>query len=188
MKYLYIFFIYQFKILNMLLTPQHRRSTRRRRTPKRYEDEKFVSGSIDRYQYHYNGRFKEGHYIANRQDDENHFQCNRNDLKRLPTWLVYGGKQDFAESLLEFTSIWRDFDRILPGALVEKIGSYLELRPADRGVLMKDDEFIVADENEEKVKEISDSDEEEFDDNQSDTDEDEYWSEYSDNDCDSEYD
>ena len=64
----------------MLLT-QHRRSSRKRYAPKRYEDETFVSGAIDRYQRHYNGRFKEGHYIANKQDAENHFHCEINSVK-----------------------------------------------------------------------------------------------------------
>ena len=165
----------------MLLT-QHRRSSRKRYAPKRYEDETFVSGAIDRYQRHYNGRFKEGHYIANKQDAENHFHCEINSVKneQFYDWLAYGGKKDFAESLLEFTSIWRDLNMVLPGHLVENIGSYLKLREADKGAIMKDDEFIVADDVKEIVEKpmvcgykkniIEDSDEDSWDDDISDTD------------------
>ena len=55
----------------MLLTPQHRRSTRTRRAPKRYEDENFVSGRYDRYVHNYNGRNKENTFLAKLEDKDN---------------------------------------------------------------------------------------------------------------------
>jgi len=55
----------------MLLTPQHRRSTRKRRAPKRYEDENFVSGRYDRYVHNYNGRNKENTFLAKLEDKDN---------------------------------------------------------------------------------------------------------------------
>ena len=126
-----------------LLIKEHRRNpTRNRKSPKRYEDETFVSGAVDRYQRSFDGRFKEGTWVAKEQDAERHFTNYR----------------DYAESLLEFTSIWRDFGRVLPGDLVENISSYLRLRTADRqhGAISKDDEFIVADDEvEEKVSVMS---------------------------------
>ena len=43
--------------MNML--KEHRRNpTRRRKAPKRFEDEKFVSGAIDRYQHCYDANNK----------------------------------------------------------------------------------------------------------------------------------
>ena len=126
-----------------LLIKQHRRNpTRNRRSPKRYEDETFVSGAIDRYQRSFNGRFKEGTLVADAQDTDYHFTNHF----------------DYTESLLEFTSIWRDFGRVLPGNLVENIGKYLRLRRTDKqkGMITADDEFIVADDEvEEKVPDKS---------------------------------
>ena len=55
----------------MLLTPQHRRSTRTRRAPKRYEDENFVSGRYDRYVHNYNGRNGENTIQAKMEDQDN---------------------------------------------------------------------------------------------------------------------
>jgi hypothetical protein len=55
----------------MLLTPQHRRSTRKRRAPKRYEDENFVSGRYDRYVHNYNGCNKENTFLAKLEDKDN---------------------------------------------------------------------------------------------------------------------
>ena len=55
----------------MLLTPQHRRSTRTRRAPKRYEDENFVSGRYDRYVHNYNGRNRENTIQAKMEDQDN---------------------------------------------------------------------------------------------------------------------
>ena len=171
----------------MLLTPQHRRSTRTRRAPKRYEDETFVSGAIDRYQPNYNGRFKEDSWVAKRQDAENHFVYYNNN---------YRNYYDFAESLLEFTSIWRDMNKELPGYIVEKIGSYLRLRDVDKqtGMLAQDDEFIAVDDRESlqmNCKQnrapnggfiVENSDEEEEWLSEDETDEESNWSEYSDND------
>ena len=144
----------------MLLTPHHRRSGRIRRKPKKYEDETFVSGAVDRYVQNYNGRFKETHWVAEKQDKDTYYENKRYN------------NFDYAESLLEFTSIWRDLQKELPGVLVENIGSYLNLRDTDtqKGMLAKDDEFIVNDLKEENVDEISDSDEEEFMLSESDTD------------------
>lgn len=122
-----------------LLIKQHRRNpTRNRRSPKRFQDETFVSGAIDRYQHSFDGWFKEDSWVAEKQDADNHFY----------------NYQDYTESLLEFTSIWRAKGRVLPGNLVENIGRYLRLRNADKqkGMITADDEFIVDnDEVEEKV-------------------------------------
>ena len=122
-----------------LLIKQHRRNpARNRRSPKRYEDETFVSGAIDRYQHSFDGWFKENSWVAEKQDTDNHFY----------------NYQDYTESLLEFASIWRAFGRVLPGELVENIGSYLKLRRTDKqkGMITADDEFIVDDDEvEEKV-------------------------------------
>lgn len=55
----------------MSSTPQHRRSTRTRSAPKRYEDENFVSGRYDRYVQNYNGRNRENTFLAKLEDKDN---------------------------------------------------------------------------------------------------------------------
>ena len=60
--------------MNML--KEHRRNpTRRRAAPKRFEDEKFVSGAIDRYQHCYDAN-KEGKYDRI-NGDENYYTSSR---------------------------------------------------------------------------------------------------------------
>ena len=56
--------------------------------------------------------------------------------------------RDFAESVLEFTSIWRDMKMVLPGAMVSHISSFLKLSNIDQALIADDDEFIVGDEEE----------------------------------------
>jgi hypothetical protein len=168
-----------------LLMREHRRNpTRNRKVPKRFEDEKFVCGSVDRYQHAYDGWYKEGSYVANCEDAEKHF-TNRRGLKWCELRCTNLGRKvlkhgeyrmhykDFPESLLEFSSIWRDMGFVLPGALVSQIGEYLEIKQIDKQLVEADDEFIVNDEEEEEV-EVSNSDEEEFD-SEEETDDDEEW-------------
>ena len=56
--------------------------------------------------------------------------------------------RDFTESVLEFTSIWRDMGMVLPGALVSHISSFLKLSNIDQALIADDDEFVVGDEEE----------------------------------------
>jgi len=132
-----------------------RRNPRRNRNaPKRFEDEKFVSGSIDRYQHCYDanreGKYDcinghENYYTSSRGHKFSTIEWNDNGLYRIH-------KRDFAESLLEFTSIWRDMGRVLPGALVSHISSFLKLSNIDQALIADDDEFVVGDDEEEEAQ------------------------------------
>ena len=102
--------------MNML--KEHRRNpTRRRAAPKRFEDEKFVSGAIDRYQHCYDAN-NEGRYDTI-NGHENYYTSKRGHKFTTIEWNNRGKyrihKRDFTESLLEFTSIWRDMGRIFMG-------------------------------------------------------------------------
>ena len=66
--------------------------------------------------------------------------------------------RDFPETLLELTSIWRDFGLVLPSALIQEIGSYLRISEVDHALLQDDDAFVVADEEEDEDIEESDED------------------------------
>ena len=156
-----------------LLIKQHRRNpTRNRRSPKRYEDETFVSGAIDRYQHSFNGRFKEGTWVADEQDTDYHFT----------------NQFDYTESLLEFTSIWRGMGHVLPSDVVSHISKYLRLSDVDKFNIAEDDEFIVDDySSDSEVKpikwccsgdSIKDDEDEWCSDEETDVESD--WSEYSD--------
>tara|TARA_A100001015_G_scaffold263554_1_gene310611 strand:- start:238 stop:882 length:645 start_codon:yes stop_codon:yes gene_type:complete len=131
----------------MNMIQPHRRSGRRRTAPKRFEDEKFVSGAVDRYQHCYDAN------RAGKQDyingDENYYTSRRGHKFTTIEWNNRGKyrihKRDFAESLLEFSSIWRDMGRVLPGALVSRIGEYLRISDVDKALVAEDDEFIVGD-------------------------------------------
>ena len=59
------------------LTPQHRRSRRTRREPKRFTDEKFVSGRVDQYTRGYSG-WQEDNWLNKYQDAENYYHDHRN--------------------------------------------------------------------------------------------------------------
>ena len=62
--------------------------------------------------------------------------------------------RDFTESVLEFTSIWRDMGMVLPSNLVSNISSFLKLSDIDQALIADDDEFIVGDEELEVYKEV----------------------------------
>ena len=130
---------------------QRRNPTRNRKAPKRFEDEKFVSGAIDRYQHCYDANKKGKYDCIN--GHENYYTSSRGHKFSTIEWNDKGlyriHKRDFAESLLEFTSIWRDAGKVLPGAIVSYIGEYLRISKFDQAVIADDDEFIVGDEEEE---------------------------------------
>jgi len=131
-----------------------RKNPRRNRTaPKRFEDEKFVSGAIDRYQHCYEAN-KRGKY-DNINGNEDYYTTRDGrkfvTLKWNSDYTMYRHVlRDFTESVLEFTSIWRDMGRVLPGALVSHISSFLKLSNIDQALIVDDDEFVVGDEEEEE--------------------------------------
>ena len=135
-----------------------RKNPRRNRTaPKRFEDEKFVSGAVDRYQHCYDAN--NPHKYDNINGDEDYYTTR--DGRKFTTleWRVVKGRiihrfrpRDFTESVLEFTSIWRDLGMVLPGALVSHISSFLKLSNIDQALIADDDEFIVGEEEEEEVQ------------------------------------
>ncbi len=164
-----------------------RRNPRRNRNaPKRYEDEKFVSGSIDRYQHCYDAN-REGKYDRINGDED--YYTTRDGRKFVTfkwnaDYTMYRRVlRDFTESVLEFTSIWRDMDMVLPGALVSHISSFLKLSNIDQALIADDDEFVVGDEEEEEAEPkkwccsglpIEDKSEEEWDSNEETDDESEW--------------
>jgi hypothetical protein len=133
--------------MNML--QPHRRSGRRRTAPKRFQDEKFVSGAIDRYQHCYDAN-RSGKY-DHINGHENYYTSSRGHKFTTIEWNDRGKyrihKRDFTESLLEFSSIWRDMGRVLPGTLVSQIGEYLRISNTDKALVADDDEFIVGDDS-----------------------------------------
>jgi len=173
--------------MNML--KEHRRNpSRRRQTPKRFEDEKFISGRYDQYTRGYDGWQPKTSYGAQRENAENYYHDNNGGRFATYVWNARGKytvqMRDFPESLLELTSIWRDLGKTLPTDIVEKIGGFLNFDSSSKqvGMLAQDDEFIAADESEDES--IEDSEEEEFE-SCSDTDEEDYDSDcsyYSDDD------
>ncbi len=168
--------------MNML--QQHRRNpTRRRAAPKKYEDEKFVCGSVDRYQHSYDGHTgqisgNENYYTSQRGNKFSTLKWN--DRGRYTAQLV-----DFPESLLEFTSIWRDLNLVIPSELIPNIAAFLNLKNIDKQLIIDDDEFIAAEDNESKFEEISESEadsENEWNSEEETDDDEEEWSEHSDDD------
>ena len=136
-----------------------RRNPRRNRNaPKRFEDEKFVSGSIDRYQHCYDAN-REGKYDSINGDED--YYTTRDGRKFATfTWnsnntMYRYALRDFTESVLEFTSIWRDMGMVLPGALVSHISSFLKLSYIDQALIVDDDEFVVGHEEETEPKKWS---------------------------------
>ena len=130
-----------------MLKPHRRNPTRRRAAPKRFEDEKFVSGTIDRYQHCYDanreGQYDsinghENYYTSKRGHKFTTMECNDRGKYRIH-------KRDFTESLLQFSCIWRDMGLVLPGAIISHIGEYLRLSDVDKSNLEEDDEFIAGD-------------------------------------------
>ena len=144
------------------LTTKHRRSTRTHRQPKRFTDEKFVSGQIDQYTRDYSG-WREDKWLKKYQDSEEYYHDHRNRKFATVNWInskrYRVHLRDFPESLLEFVSIWRDYGLVMPGDVLDKIGSYLRISAVDKALLVDDDTFITAD-HDEDCEEIDHSDEE----------------------------
>ena len=130
-----------------------RRNPKRNRTaPKRFEDEKFVSGAVDRYQHCYEAN-KEGKYDCI-NGNEDYYTTKDGRKFATFTWnsdntMYRYALRDFPESVLEFTSIWRDKKMVLPSAIVSVISSFLKLSEIDQALIADDDEFVVGDEEEE---------------------------------------
>ena len=139
--------------MNMLIP--HRRSGRRRQAPKRYEDEKFVSGRVDQYTRGYEGR--DSNWRAAEEDAENYYHTRKGRKFANYVWNGRGKYRvqlrDFPESLLELTSIWRDLDMVLPSAIVSHIGGFLRFSQTDQDLLVDDDEFIAGDDSESEGEE-----------------------------------
>ena len=165
-----------------MATTLRRNPIRNRSAPKRFEDEKFVSGAIDRYQHCYDAN-RAGKY-DDINGDENYYTTRDGRKFATFTWnsnnTMYRYElRDFTESVLEFTSIWRDMGMVLPSDLVSNISSFLKLSDIDQSLIADDDEFIVGDEElEDEEEEVS---EEEWNSDEE-TDDDGEWSEYSDED------
>ncbi len=171
-----------------------RNPMRKRNAPKRFEDEKFISGAVDRYQHCYDANVQGKNDSIN--GHENYYTTR--DGRKFTTleWRKVKGKKilrqywrprDFTESVLEFTSIWRDMGMVLPGAMVSHISSFLKLSDIDQALIADDDEFIVGDEEVEEAQPkkwccsgltIEDKSEEEWDSDEE-TDDDSEW----DSDC-----
>ena len=130
-----------------MLTPHRRNPSRRRQAPRRYEEETFVSGRIDQYTRGYEGR--DSNWKASAEDAENYYKTKNGKKFANYVWNARGRYsiqlRDFPETLLELTSIWRDFGLELPGSLLHEIGSYLRISNVDRALLEDDDAFIVGD-------------------------------------------
>jgi hypothetical protein len=130
-----------------MLTPHRRNPSRRRQAPKRFEDEKFVSGRVDQYTRGYEGR--DSNWRAAEEDAENYYNTKNGRKFCYAVWNSRGKYRiqlrDFPETLLELTSIWRDFGLVLPSALLQEIGSYLRISKVDRALLEDDDTFVVGD-------------------------------------------
>ena len=137
--------------MNMLV-PHRRNPSRRRQAPKRFEDEKFVSGRVDQYTRGYEGR--DSNWRAAEEDAENYYHSRRGRKFANYVWNGRGKYRiqlrDFPESLLEIASIWRDLDMELPEGLISHIGSFLSFSKTDQALLEDDDKFVVADESEDE--------------------------------------
>ena len=142
--------------MNMLV-PHRRNPSRRRQAPKRYEDEKFVSGRIDQYTRGYEGR--DSNWRADAEDAENYYR-HMSGRKIYQIHYNVKGKyryqlRDFPESLLELASIWRDLKMELPEGLISHIGGFLSFSNTDQALLEDDDKFVAADESEDEFNEES---------------------------------
>jgi len=142
--------------MNMLV-PHRRNPSRRRQAPKRYEDEKFVSGRIDQYTRGYEGRDR--NWKAKAEDAENYYR-HMSGRKIYQIHYNVKGKyrfqlRDFPESLLELASIWRDLKMELPEGLISHIGGFLSFSNTDQALLEDDDKFVAADESEDEFNEES---------------------------------
>ena len=137
--------------MNMLV-PHRRNPSRRRQAPKRYEDEKFVSGRIDQYTRGYEGR--DSNWYAAEEDAENYYNDRKGRKFANYVWNARGKYRvhlrDFPESLLEIASIWRDLNMMLPEGIISHIGGFLAFSTTDQALLEDDDRFIAADESEDE--------------------------------------
>ena len=140
-----------------MLTPHRRNPSRRRQAPKRFEEEKFVSGRVDQYTRGYDGWQSKKSYRAQRENAENYYHTTNGRKFATVKWNTRGKYRvqlrDFPESLLEIASIWRDLDMVLPSAIVSHIGSFLDISKTDQDLLVVDDEFIAGDESESESEE-----------------------------------
>ena len=141
-----------------MLKPHRRNPTRRRAAPKRFEDEKFVSGAVDEYQHCY-----DNHYTGNISGNENYYNHRGRKIYNVK----YNSKdnfclhpRDFPESLLEFNSIWRSKNRVIPTDVLSTIASFLNIKEVDKQLIKEDDEFIAAEDSESECEELDDEDEE----------------------------
>ena len=163
-----------------MLKPHRRNPSRRRTPPKRFEDETFVSGAIDRYQHCYDANRKgkydsingnENYYTSKDGNKFYTIESNKGQCKFHP--------RDFTESLLEFSSIWRDMGKSLPGHIISHIGEYLRISNIDKANLEDDDEFIVGDSSCDESECEKESESEEEYDSEYETEEEEWDSDYS---------
>ena len=149
--------------MNML--KEHRRNpTRRRAAPKRFEDEEFVSGAVDRYQHCY-----DNHYTGNISGNENYYTTRDGRKFVSPKWGVTNGRityrltqRDFPESLLEFNSIWRSKNMVIPTDVLSTIASFLNIKEVDKQLIKEDDEFIVGELSTDESASESEEDEDEY--------------------------
>ena len=157
----------------------HRRSGRRRTAPKRFEDEEFVSGAVDRYQHCY-----DNHYTGNISGNENYYTTRDGRKFVSPKWGVNANGRityrltvrDFPESLLEFNSIWRSKNRVIPTDVLSTIASFLNIKEVDKQLIKEDDEFIAAENEFEELEDDNEESEEEWF-SEDETDDDEEWEE-----------
>ena len=131
---------------------EHRRNpSRRRQAPKRFEEEKFISGRVDQYTRNYDGWVPKKCNRAQQEDAENYYNDRKGRKFGTVTWTnsrrYRVNLRDFPESLLELASIWRDLDMVLPRAIVSHIGGFLRFSQTDQDLLVDDDEFIARDES-----------------------------------------
>ena len=137
---------------------EHRRNpSRRRQAPKRFEEEKFISGRVDQYTRNYDGWVPKKCNRAQQEDAENYYNDRRGKKFGTVTWTnsrrYRVNLRDFPESLLELASIWRDLDMVLPSAVVSHIGGFLRFSQTDQDLIVDDDEFIARDESESESEE-----------------------------------
>ena len=62
--------------------------------------------------------------------------------------------------MLEFNSIWRSKNRVIPTDVLSTIASFLNIKEVDKQLIKEDDEFIAAEDSESECEELDDEDEE----------------------------
>jgi len=142
--------------MSSIVQPHRRNPTRSRKAPKKFEDEIFVNGNFDQYSRDFSGH-KEDKWKSKWEDAENYYHTQNGRKFVSAAWNKESGYRlqlrDFPESLLELTSIWRDFDRELPSDMIDHIGKFLNFTQIDRALLAEDDAFIAGDESEDDCEE-----------------------------------